>query len=478
MMAVLMRAATILCVLASLSLATATAGAATLPPIKHVWIVVLENKSYPTTFGDGSQAPYLAKTLTSQGQLLTQYYGTGHNSLDNYITMVSGQPPDQDTQGDCQTYTDFAGAVGGDGVAVGNGCVYPTAVKTIGDQLEAKGLTWRQYAEDMASSSTEPKTCRHPPLNQADQSEGAKATDQFATKHTPFVYFHSIIDRQAFCDTNVVDLSALPGDLASASTTPSYSLITPDLCSDGHDTPCVDGRPGGLQSVNDFLQTWIPQITGSPAYADGGLLIITFDEASGDATDCCGEPMSPNTPSNGGSGNGGGRVGAVLLSRYIKAGGVNDTPYNHYSLLRSTEDLFGLSHLAYAANDGLKPFAEDVFTQPTGVPEMTPTPMPMPTPTPPPAPDPNGPKPSVTVTHVPAGCAPLSYVALIRVTSKQLQGVRVLVDGRRIATRAKRVFSLKVSTKKLHRGTHHLVARATDKLGRQGAKSVAFRTCR
>src|SRR4051794_30684161 len=387
MMARLMRAAAILCVLAaSVVLAVPAAGAATLPPIKHVWIVVLENKSYDTTFGSDSQAPYLAKTLPASGELLTQYYGIGHSSLDNYIAMISGQPPTPQTQGDCTTYSEFVNTgTDSDGVAHGQGCVYPTDVKTIGDQLEAKGLTWKQYAEDMASSSTEPKTCRHPALNQQDQSESAKADDQYATKHNGFVYFHSIIDRP-ICDTNVVDLNALPGDLAYASTTPSYSFITPDLCSDGHDAPCIDGRPGGLQSVNTFLQTWIPKIVYSPAYADGGLVIITFDEASGDASDCCGEPMSPNTPNNGGGiqGNGGGRIGAVLLSPYIKAGTVNDTPYNHYSLLRSTEDLFGLPHLAYAANAGLKPFEEDVFTQPSGFPP----------------PDPNGPKPSVALKHV------------------------------------------------------------------------------
>src|SRR5437764_14048729 len=92
------RAALVLAVvLASLAPAAHSASAA-LPPIKHVWIVVLENQDYATTFGNGSKAPYLATTLRSQGQLLTHYYGTGHESLDNYITMVSGQPPTPYTQ--------------------------------------------------------------------------------------------------------------------------------------------------------------------------------------------------------------------------------------------------------------------------------------------------------------------------------------------------------------------------------------------
>src|SRR3954463_14010984 len=339
----------------------ATQAAAALPPIKHVWIVVLENENYDTTFGPKSKAPYLAKTLTTQGQLLTQYYGIGHFSLDNYIAMVSGQPPNPQTQADCMAYTDFAGAVGPDGIAVGQGCVYPSAVKTIGDQLEGKGLTWKQYAEDMGTA------CRHPALNSQDTTQTARKNDQYAARHNPFVYFHSIIDRP-ICNTNVLDLSKLPNDLGAASSTPSYSFITPDLCSDGHDAPCVDGRPGGLVSANDFLKTWIPRIAGSPAYQDGGLIIVNFDESESGAEDCCGEPMGPNTPNNGGleQGNGGGRTGAVLISPYIKAGSVNKTPYNHHSLLPSPEDLFGLSPLGYAANTGLKPFEDDVFNNPGG----------------------------------------------------------------------------------------------------------------
>jgi phosphatidylinositol-3-phosphatase len=196
---------------------------------------------------------------------------------------------------------------------------------------------------------------------------------------------------------------------------------------------------------------------GSPAYADNGLLIITFDEASNDASDCCGEPMSPNTASNGGSGNGGGRIGAVLLSRYIKPGSVNDTPYNHYSLLRSTEDLFGLSHLAFAANAGLKPFEADVFNEPD--------------------PDHNGPKPKVTLKHVPAKCVSRPFTAQVRVTSNRLRDVRVYVDGKRITTRKGRKFSVKVKTKKLKRGKHRLKAEARDKIGRKGSKTVKFRVC-
>jgi hypothetical protein len=141
-------------------------------------------------------------------------------------------------------------------------------------------------------------------------------------------------------------------------------MVVPNLCEDGHDEPCVDGRPGGVVSADAFLQTWIPKITTSAAYADGGLVVVTFDEAeSEDATACCAEQAGFNTPNPGALtwGPGGGRTGAVLLSPFIAPGTVNDTPYNHYSLLRSVEDLFGLAHLGYAGQAGLAAFGSDVF---------------------------------------------------------------------------------------------------------------------
>src|SRR3954468_4170229 len=69
--------------------------------IKHVWLIILENKSYDATFTGLNQNSYLWKTLPAQGVLLKNYYGTGHFSQDNYESLVSGQATQQDTQFDC-----------------------------------------------------------------------------------------------------------------------------------------------------------------------------------------------------------------------------------------------------------------------------------------------------------------------------------------------------------------------------------------
>ena len=347
----------------------ADAAAGGLPPVRHVFVIVLENESASTTFGAGSPAPYLAQTLPAEGAYLPNYYGVGHNSNDNYIAMISGQAPGIQSQADCQDFDDLLpGTIGADGQAIGTGCVYPAAVPTIASQLTAAGDTWRDYNESMGDDPTrESAQCGHPAVGSQDRTQTAEAQDMYATRHNPFVYFHSIIDDTTLCDTHVVNLDALPQDLASPSSTANYSFITPDLCDDGHDAPCANGQPGGLTSANSFLKTWVPRITGSPAFQQNGLLIVTFDEAdTDDASSCCGEIAGPNSPLPGITGMGGGDVGAVLLSPYIAPGTVSTTAYNHYSMLGSVEDLFGLPHLGYAQLPGETDFGSDVYTDPAG----------------------------------------------------------------------------------------------------------------
>jgi len=115
--------------------------------IKHVWLIILENKSYDASFTGLNNNTYLWQTLPSQGVLLKNYFGTGHFSLDNYVSMVSGQATQPDTQADCPNYDSVKGtidttgsldtnpnygqlvsAAGPNAAAGTNGCVYPATV--------------------------------------------------------------------------------------------------------------------------------------------------------------------------------------------------------------------------------------------------------------------------------------------------------------------------------------------------------------
>jgi len=351
---------------------TTTGGrpASALPPIRHVFLIVLENKSYEETWGPSPGTPYLGTTLRAQGNLLTQYYATSHVSLGNYISLVSGQPANTVTQADCVTdYQAVTPPTVVNGIAMGTGCVYPPAVGNIAGQLQTAGLRWKGYMESMA------RPCQHPTLNQPDPNVVATAGSLYATRHNPFVYFAGLTGSSS-CAANDVPLTELTTDLSKVSTTANYSFITPNLCDDGHDAVCAAGGPAGFAGINAFLQTWVPKITGSPAFKRDGLLLITYDEAEAlgqaeDATACCREPASisaqgTQTATPGRTGPGGGRVGLLALSPFIAPGSTTATPYNHFSLLRTVEDIFGLPHLGEAAAPGLASFGADVFTKPKG----------------------------------------------------------------------------------------------------------------
>jgi hypothetical protein len=411
-------------------LPSVAAGANPLPPIGHVFTIILENQSFDSTFGAMMPAPYLAQTVAGHGALLQQYYGTSHFSLGNYLSLISGQAVTRANQDDCATdsnykelstnYVDIAvRGMAPYSQVMGEGCIYPAATQTIADQLTARGLTWHGYMQDLGNDTTrETVQCGQPigGVGSPDNTQSAQVppgynkggklpvTDQYAAKHNPFVYFHSLLDSGA-CKNNVGALgtpqnSPLVRALQSVATTPNYSFITPNLCDDGHDTPCkAPHSPVGVhvyESEDAFLKTWVPIIVRSPAFQKDGLLIITFDESSlsgispngvfvgYDGSGCCNEPSGPNTatpgipPLNapqyrgeeykdeiittGPNGiSGGGRTGTVLVSPFIKPGIVSLKPYNHYSTLRTIEDAFGLEHLGYADYPGTNDFGTDVF---------------------------------------------------------------------------------------------------------------------
>ena len=301
--------------------------------IKHVFVITMENKSFTDTFGSSTQNPYM-QALAKQGALLNEYFGTGHVSLDNYISMMSGQPSTVETQSDCFNGFNDVVATGTDAanpkvVATQNGmgCVFPASVKALPNQLDDIKLSWKGYMGDMGNDPTrETATCGHPKIGAIDNTQAAQAPtadvpngDQYATRHNPFMYFHAIIDDQAYCNAHVVNLNAsLQADLATVATTPNFVFITPNLCDDGHDgdgtgaKPCVNGDKGGLYSINAFLAKWVPIIQASPAYQQDGLIIINFDESgdilpAGSATvngkttvtlnlpgdSCCGQQSGP-----------------------------------------------------------------------------------------------------------------------------------------------------------------------------------------
>jgi hypothetical protein len=364
-------------------------------PIHTVFLIVLENESESATYpGTGTELDKLAQ----QGVFFSNYFATGHASLDNYIALMSGQSQYSSTSQDCPFYHDGGGSVDSKGFyqplsPQDVGCVYPSQVKTLADQMNAAGIGWRGYMEDLGNTSTrETNPCGQPAIGGVavdpavggvDQTQLATSTDQYAARHNPFPYFHSLIDKSllgspSLCEQHVVPLSNLAGDLASGQVG-AFNFITPNLCDDGHDSPCkgpgADANPGagGLVSANAFLAKLVPEIQASSVYQHGGLIVITTDEGSGNDS-CCGESGQPGIQTGGG----GGKVGLVALSTRITPH-VSTCAYNHFSLLRTWEDLFqlspqqtpqlsqipgsdGLGHLAHAGDAGVNSMLGDLLS--------------------------------------------------------------------------------------------------------------------
>ncbi len=425
-----------------------TGEAPKLPPVKHVFLIVLADQAYAQTFGPESPAPYIAHTLEHRGELLVRFYGVAHEELADEVALISGLGPTPQTAADCPTFTDIVpGQANSKGQYTGQGCIYPKEAATVGEQLAAKGLSWKVYAEGLGDVSggaagsqaggsgsvpaqSKALACWHPEFGAADPTSQAPQGDTFATFRDPFAYFDGVLHSPA-CARDDVGIEGLAGDLKSARSTPALSYIVPDLCHDGRPTPCAPGAPSGLPAAETFLRRVVPEILASPAYRHGGLLIITTDQAPStgeyaDSSSCCMQPRFPapaaasapagttnaatatpttpasatpaaGTPTTTGTATttpppsspttttpaattpavttpapatpgidlpptGGGQVGALLISPYVKPATFDQEPVNDFSLLRTIENLFGLPPLGYAATRGLSSLEASVFS--------------------------------------------------------------------------------------------------------------------
>jgi phospholipase C len=177
--------------------------------------------------------------------------------------------------------------------------LHPVAGPSLFGQVEAAGLTWRSYEESMPS-----------PCLLANSG-------MYAVRHNPAAYF---TDLRAACQHSDVGLEALPRDIA-AGALPAFALITPNLCHDTHNCSVAAG--------DAWLRTWLTALLDGPNYRSGDtLVVLTWDEAEG----------------------GGSTVPAIVVAPSVSPGTVAQGRFDHYSLLRTTEDLLRLAPLGQAAS--------------------------------------------------------------------------------------------------------------------------------
>jgi acid phosphatase len=296
---------------AALILVRMPAQASVLPPIDHVFVIVMENHAYGEVVGSAS-APYFNSQIPS-GALGESYFAVAHPSLPNYLSLIGGST--FGTTSDCTT------------------CL--VSAPNIADNVEAAGRTWKAYMESMPS-----------PCFVGDSYP-------YMQKHNPFIYFNDIRTNSARCGQHVVPYSQMSTDLKSATTTPNYAFITPNMCNDTHD--CA------VSSGDAWLSAQVPLILGSPAFkTQHSLLAIVWDEDDSSASN---------------------QVPLLLLGPAAGAGTKSLVSYSHYSLLHTIETGLGLPTMT--TNDATAPMT-DLLAQP-GPPSPSPSTKPTPSPSPSPA---------------------------------------------------------------------------------------------
>lgn len=303
-------------------------------PVKHVFLISLASPGYDASFGaTGSQMPYLSATLRPQGVLLTNYSLLDEAPLPNGIAAVSGQEPTGAIKENCPTYEEQI---------AGKGCVYPVETLTLADQLVGARLRWHGYFEGMVDAEGQPDNCVHPEPDAPD----VPTESGYSARLNPFVYFHSLLDL-GDCDENNVPLSELAGDLQKPDDTANFSYIAPNLCNSGFRGECPEGTADGAAAADAFLAKLVPEILASPAYKQDGLLIVSFGAA---------DPAPPADPAAAPAADPL-KVGALLVSPLLTAGGTDGAAYDPYSLLRSIDELFGLAPLGAAEEPKVHSFA-------------------------------------------------------------------------------------------------------------------------
>ena len=273
-------------------------GAARLSAIGTVFVILFENHNWSQISGNAS-APYM-NSLVTQGAYAQQYYNPPliHPSLPNYLWINAG---------------DNVGIIDDNEPAFHT----LTTGDHLVDYLEKANITWKAYEEDIDGTS-------------CPMSESAT----YAPKHDPFVYFSDINGNlnpaSPRCLAHVRPYSELAGDIASGSLA-RYNFVTPNLCHDMHDCAVSAG--------DAWLMANLPPILATSDYKKGGAIFITWDEGE----------------------DGDGPIGMIALSPKAKAGYSNTIHYDHSSLCKTLQEIFGVGPLLRHAADAETNDLSDLF---------------------------------------------------------------------------------------------------------------------
>ena len=338
-------------------------------PLQHVFLIVMAHHATSEIYGNTADAPFFNQ-LAGQGTLCANYFGVTHPGLPNYLALLSGDfqgvwdgcPAGANVTCAPTEFVPDAGditaslALTDAEVASATSQAHLFSGMNLVDELEAKGLTWKAYMQSIPGVGD---TSASAPVDTVDG--GAVPRDLYVQAHDPFMYFADIRSDAARMQ-NIVPFTELASDLAGASV-PSFLWIGPDQCHDmrglsadnanapsvgvpGCATPDAGLDHGVIQLGDAFLSATVAAIQASPAWEENSALVIVWDEDDDTATaGCCGSPVGA-----GGAVLGGGRAPALIVQSQNPAGAMAMASYNHYAMLATLEEVFGVPCLGNACN--------------------------------------------------------------------------------------------------------------------------------
>lgn len=263
-------------------------------PIKHVFLIVMENEQTSVIYGQQPYETQLANEYAWGGNANSPsgigYYAVCHPSAPDYLALTSGLP-----------------------LQCGSDAYSTYSVNNLGNLLDTASESWTAW-EESASVACQTTT-------------GGPAAGPYVVKHDPFPYFADLEPGVAGgpCETHVLPIANLTADFPYSQTPPAFTYIAPNETDDGHNS--------GPAVADHWLSTFIPKLIAQPWF-QSSVIFITYDEAY--------ETPGGSENFTGYDGLVGGPVYTVAVSPYTL--GVGPLTYNssHYDLLTTMEWLLGL----------------------------------------------------------------------------------------------------------------------------------------
>jgi phospholipase C len=301
-----------------------------MPPYAHIFVIIEENHTADQIIGNPN-APALTRLAKTYGYA-SNYYGVAHPSEPNYIALVGGDTfgvTDDDAYF-CKPGTRRSGCShAGQAGYVDHTVTAPS----LPDRLAARGLGWKGYFESLPKPGAP---------DYVWPASGPNA-GEYAVKHNGFMFFGAV-QKDPKRAAKIVGFDALDQDIAR-NALPAFAHIVPNQCDDMHGTDACRDQAQLIRRADQMADTLVSKITATPMWKgpENCAIVVTFDEDGGDsATHASSLPTIPSA---------GGWVATIVITNHGPRRVIDSAPYNHYSLLRSIEEAFGLpGHLGRAAS--------------------------------------------------------------------------------------------------------------------------------